>query len=329
MGGDHRDLLALHRGHEGGAQGNLGLAEADIAADQSVHRPPAFEVAEHVGDGAILIVGLFPGKAVGELSVGTFLCLQHRRLAQGTRGGGLQQLVGDLADSLAHFCASPLPGFAAEPVELDRVFGRAVAAQHVDVLDRDEQLIAPGILEHHAVVRALADLDRLESEIFPDAVLGMDHQIAAIERAELGEEGVGVLALLAPPDQPVTEHVLLGQQFELVVGEAGLGGEDQRHRLASGRGAQRILPALGELDRDAGFLENGGDARAAAGRVGGEQRPLTRLAERLQMIRQNGIDVVATRAFGGEIAARAEAEVDHLAALGLGEAGGAVDRPVG
>ena len=31
--GDHRDLHALHRRHEGGADRHLGLAEADVAAD--------------------------------------------------------------------------------------------------------------------------------------------------------------------------------------------------------------------------------------------------------------------------------------------------------
>ncbi len=34
-----RDLLAVHGGDEGGAQRHFGLAEADVAADQPVHRP--------------------------------------------------------------------------------------------------------------------------------------------------------------------------------------------------------------------------------------------------------------------------------------------------
>ena len=40
-----RDLLAVHRGDEGGAQRHLGLAEADVAADQPIHRPAGGEVA--------------------------------------------------------------------------------------------------------------------------------------------------------------------------------------------------------------------------------------------------------------------------------------------
>ena len=39
-GTDDRHLLARHRRHEGRAQRHLGLAEADVAADQPVHRLP-------------------------------------------------------------------------------------------------------------------------------------------------------------------------------------------------------------------------------------------------------------------------------------------------
>jgi hypothetical protein len=37
-GADHGHLLAAHGHHEGATQGDLGLAEADVAADQPVHR---------------------------------------------------------------------------------------------------------------------------------------------------------------------------------------------------------------------------------------------------------------------------------------------------
>ena len=64
---DQRDLLAGHRHDEGGAQRDLGLAEADVAADQPVHRLAGFEVAEHVLDRAVLVVGFLVGEAVDEL----------------------------------------------------------------------------------------------------------------------------------------------------------------------------------------------------------------------------------------------------------------------
>ncbi len=61
--------LPGHRRDEGGAQRDLGLAEADIAAHQPVHRLACLEIAEHVLDRAVLVVGLLIGEAVDELRV--------------------------------------------------------------------------------------------------------------------------------------------------------------------------------------------------------------------------------------------------------------------
>ena len=65
----HRDLLAGHRGDEGGAQRHLGLAEADIAADQPVHRPAGGQIVEHVARWRCLVLGLLVGEARRELVV--------------------------------------------------------------------------------------------------------------------------------------------------------------------------------------------------------------------------------------------------------------------
>ncbi len=60
-------------GGEGGAQRDLGLAEADIAADQPVHRPAGGEVVEHRLDGGLLVLGLLEGEAGAELVVDALL----------------------------------------------------------------------------------------------------------------------------------------------------------------------------------------------------------------------------------------------------------------
>jgi len=70
--------------------------------------------------------------------------------------------VRNQADAFLELRAALLPCLAAEPVERQRLFGRAVAAEHVDILDRNVELVAPGIFQHHAVVLALADGDRLQ-----------------------------------------------------------------------------------------------------------------------------------------------------------------------
>src|SRR5690606_3892860 len=142
--------------HECGAERDLCLAEADIAADQTVHGFALGEVLEHVLDRMLLVVGLLPGEALDELVEGTLLGFEDRCLAQRTSGGRAQKLVGDLADALLETRPSPLPRLAAQTVEERTFLAAAIAAEHIDVLDRDVELVASVVLEHHAVVLALA-----------------------------------------------------------------------------------------------------------------------------------------------------------------------------
>ena len=127
-GRDHGNLLPVHRRDEGGAQGDFGFAETDIAADKPVHRFAGFQIAQHIGDGAILIVGLLPREAVDELVVDLLLGFQHRRFLQRAFGGHLHQLAGDLANALLQLGAAALPRLAAQPVQHHRFLAAAIAA---------------------------------------------------------------------------------------------------------------------------------------------------------------------------------------------------------
>ena len=51
-------LPAVQRDGERGAHGDLGLAEADVAADEPIHRPPRLEILLHRLDRLELILGL-------------------------------------------------------------------------------------------------------------------------------------------------------------------------------------------------------------------------------------------------------------------------------
>ena len=73
---DDGHLLAVHGGDERGAQRHFGLAEADIAADEPIHRAARAHVVEHGLDGVELVLGLVIGEARGELVVET---LRRRR----------------------------------------------------------------------------------------------------------------------------------------------------------------------------------------------------------------------------------------------------------
>ena len=97
---DHGDLLARHRRHEGRAQGDLGLAEADVAADQPVHRLAGGHVVQHVGNGLQLVVGLGIGEAGAEFLVGAFVRAHRLAAPHRALGGDLDQPVGHVGDAL-------------------------------------------------------------------------------------------------------------------------------------------------------------------------------------------------------------------------------------
>ena len=80
---------------------------------------------------------------------------------------------------------------------------RAVAAQHVDVLDRHEELVAALIGEAQAVVARVLDLQRDQALVAADAVLAMDDQVAVAERRGFGDEALRRAALLGGPRQAV------------------------------------------------------------------------------------------------------------------------------
>ncbi len=184
----HGDLLARHHGDEGGAQGDLGLAETDVAADQPVGRRALAQVLHRVADGAVLILGLGEREARAELVEQPFRRRIARRRAKLTGGGDVDQLVGHVAHPLFQPRLAGLPGGAAQLVELHPALVRAVAAQDLDVLHRDEQLVVAVIEQPQAIMRRAADLDGDQAVVAADAVIGMDDQIAGLQRRSVRDD---------------------------------------------------------------------------------------------------------------------------------------------
>src|SRR5205085_4013536 len=155
-------------------------------------------------------------------------------------GGDSDEVARNLADPLLHPALTPLPGLAAKPVQRDAFGLRAVAGQDVDILDRNVELVAAGIFERNAIVRRLLHGDLGQALVAADAMVGMDDEVAGGERGELGEEGVGALALLAAADEAVAEHVLLGEHGDLTAGEAVIELDDGEGDALCAKG---LLPA--------------------------------------------------------------------------------------
>ena len=230
---DDRDLLPRQRSDERGAQRDLGLAEADIADDQPVHRLARRQIDHHVVDRAVLIVGLLVREAVDEAGIAARVAFDHVARPDRTFGGDRDQFSRDLADALLHLRLATLPRLAAQPVERGAVLARSVARQDFEILDGDEQFVATGIFHRDAVVRALADRDRGQPLIAADAVIHMDDQIARRQRRQFGQERVRRFLALAPPDETIAEHVLFGQDRDARCGEAVVERQDDERDRSS------------------------------------------------------------------------------------------------
>ena len=214
---NHRDLLPAHRRHERRPQRHLGLAKANVAADQPVHRAASGQIGQHIVNRRVLIVGFLPREFLDELIVAGLLGLKHRGGAQRAQRRCLEQFVSNRADPLFQAALAFLPAFTAQPVKRGKLVVAAIAAERVEVLHRHVQFVAASILQHHAIMRALPHRDRLQAAIAPDPVFQMHHQIARGQRGQLSQEGIRALAAFFAADQPVAQNILLGNQFNLGV----------------------------------------------------------------------------------------------------------------
>ena len=203
-----RDLLAGKHREQARAERHLGLAEADIAADQPVHRAAACQIVEHGIDARGLVLGLLIGKAGREFLVDAVRRGDDRRLTQLAQRRHLDQLLGDVADALLQPRFARLPARAAEPVELDARLVGAEAAQHLNILDRQKKLVAALIDDLEAIMRLARGLDGGEADEAADAVIGMHDEVAGGEARGFGENVAAAFGP-CPAHEPVAENVLL------------------------------------------------------------------------------------------------------------------------
>ena len=235
-----RDLLAVERDRERRAQRHLGLAEADVAADQPVHRPAAFEILQRGVDGAELILGLLVGEARAEFVVDMRLHRHFRRFMQMPLGGDLDQFAGDLADAVLQLGLARLPAAAAEPVEFDIGVIGAVARQQFDVLDRQEQFCFGGVMQLEAVMRRAArprSVCRPTKRPMPCSTWTTRSPEA--EAGDFGDEIVELAAGLARPHQAIAKNILLADDGDMVGLEAGFHADHGQHGLVARRRLHR------------------------------------------------------------------------------------------
>ena len=189
-GRGHEDerLLARLRGLEGGAQGDLGLAVADVAADEAVHGVRRLHVVLDLVDGLGLVLGLLERERL--LKAPRELAVRREGVARDRLAGGveLQQLAGHLDDGLAGARLDRLPVRAAELVERrGRAAGADVAADLADLVVRHEHAVLAAELQHQVVTGDAAHGARLDAGEACDAVVLVDDVVSGSHVEERGE----------------------------------------------------------------------------------------------------------------------------------------------
>jgi hypothetical protein len=113
-----RGLLAVEHALERRSHRDLGLAVADVAAQQPVHRPGRFQIGAHLFDRLGLVRGFLEFER--RLELPHQMGVGRKREAGGAAPLGIEreQLVGHVGERLADLLLGAREGRAAEPVEL-------------------------------------------------------------------------------------------------------------------------------------------------------------------------------------------------------------------
>ena len=261
-------LAAVGHGAQGGAQRHLGLAEADVAADQAVHGEIGLHVGQHAGDGLLLVLGLHEAEVLLQpllqLGDGAERGLAHR-LAHGVQ---VEQLAGVVDDGLARALGLGLPGPAAQAVESRRrPLAAAVAPQHLQLVQRHVEELAVEILDLEELAAGAVQAQAGEAGEAADAVAAVHHPVALGHVAELllaggaarpllgrgraigaaGEAGQAQARVLERAGDVEEMAFQRRQAAAQVLQQPGVGGEGQQPPALGGPAPQVFDVRLGQL----------------------------------------------------------------------------------
>ena len=214
---EDRDLaIGLHR-LEGRAHRDLRLAVADVADEQSIHRTRALHVLLHVLRRPHLIRRILEQEARLQLALPRAVGKVRRARGDVAARVQVEQLGRHFKDRAARFFPLLRPLLATEPVQARRRrvlahgVGGTIALDLVEPVQGDVEAVAPLVLDHRDLDRALFDDDRLHPAVDADAVLEMDDVVPRLERGDRLHRRAGAVAA-RPPDAPVaTEDLVVGE----------------------------------------------------------------------------------------------------------------------
>ena len=281
-GAEHHDLAAGVHALKRRAQGNLGLAETHVAAQQAVHGLGRLHVGLDVGDSLQLVARLVVREALLHLNllgrVGRAGDTGNRRAARIQVDQVKRQLFGVLARLVGGAC--PVGGVEPGQTRLIAV-GANIARDAVDLLERHVELVAVGIFQQKVVALLAAHFLARDLAKERDAVGGVHHVVARLKRERdlrnvhlaAAARAVGVHAGVEIGDR---EHgqVGIGHHYALRQGGIDKGHTSARNSGHGGAGGSLVGTRLERagVERVGLTLANGSMGLLACGTIGGIRR---------------------------------------------------------
>ncbi len=262
----HQHLLAALDRLERGAQRDLGLAVADVAADQAVHRARGLHVGLDHLDRLALVGGLGVGELRLELDQPVAVGRVGVAAAALALGVQVQQLAGHLLGGAAGARLERVPARAAELGQRRVVAAGADVARDLrQLVGGDEDAVLAGVLEQQVVAGDAGHRARVEPGEAGDAVVLVDDDVAG---AQVGEGAQGAAAAAARTIRPV--GLRAPAAHEPVLGDDG--------QVQRGRDEAVAQRGGGELQRGHSFPARHRSARRRSGGRGCSRRARPRRA---------------------------------------------------
>src|SRR4051794_24826788 len=294
-------LLAVVGGLERGPERDLGLAVADVAADEPVHRLRALHVRLDLLDRLALVGGLLPREVRLELPQPVGVLGEGVAVATPALGVEVEQLAGELLRGAAGARLHRLPRLAAELAQRRvAAAGADVAADLRELVDRHEDAVGAGELQLEVVARDAADGLRLEARELGEAVVLVDDDVAGSQVGERAQRASPAAAGARPLGALAAEEAVLGDDRE-----AQAGGDEAVPQVRLGEAQLRLGGAVAVDPARAQAREVVGGALAVAPSRPRDDRLVVRAHELLEL----GLGVL--EAARGEVGGLG-AELDRL-----------------
>ena len=203
-----RHLAAVLHGLERSPDRDLGLPEADISADEAVHRHGTLHVGLHVLDGLQLVGCLLEGEGLLQLALPRRVLGEH----VARRGDAClveeDKFLGDLGSGRPDPGLGLLPVGAAHPAECRRL-PALVGSDDVDLVGRQVQPVVAPVLKQQVVALHAAEGAGHQPGEPGHTVLFVDHVVAGSQVLEHPHRGRAPRSG-APTGSPATGNLGLG-----------------------------------------------------------------------------------------------------------------------